>query len=263
MDNFLDDRLPDSYAICLLGHGSRDPEGLQEFLILSKKLSKRKFCRITECGFLGFANPTIPEALSACQRDGIENIIIVPSILLPGEHTQRDIPNAIGKIFQDRSDINIYYAEPLGTQTEVMEVCRVRIEEAEDFSKKNISSHETMLMTIVHGSHDTDCNIQVEKQFHLFSKKMGFAKAITHFAGTSQNSLEESLGKSMPQEFHRVILLPFFLFTGVWVKRVHALADTFQEKHPNTEFLKASCLKHHDLIVDTLIQRARKSISSR
>jgi len=56
--------------------------------------------------------------------------------------------------------------------------------------------------------------------------------------------------------------LPFFLFTGVWVKRIHALADTFQRKHPDTEFLKASCLKHHELIVETLIQQARKSITS-
>jgi len=66
----------------------------------------------------------------------------------------------------------------------------------------------------------------------------------------------------MPQEFHRVILLPFFLLPGVWVKRVHALADTFQEKHPDTEFLKVSCLKYHEWIVDALIHQAQESISS-
>ncbi|SVB89268.1 uncharacterized protein METZ01_LOCUS242122 [marine metagenome] len=53
------------------------------------------------------------------------------------------------------------------------------------------------------------------------------------------------------------------MFPGVWVKRVHALADTFQEKHPNTEFLKAPCLKHHEWIVDALIHQARESISNK
>ena len=263
MDNFADNRLPDSYAICFIGHGSRDPEGIQEFLALWQKLRERKICRTMEYGFLEFAKPTVSEALSACHLDGIEHIIILPGILLPGEHTQRDIPNAIGNVFRDHPEINIHFAAPLGTQPQVMEVCRERIEEAENFSKKFISPPETLLMTVVHGSHDTDCNSQVEKNFHLFGKKMGFGKSVTHFAGTSQHSLEDTLGKFMPQEFRHVILMPFFLFTGVWVKRVHALADTFQEKHPNTEFLKAPCLKHHEWIVDALIHQARESISNK
>mgnify|MGYP006433979657 CR=1 FL=1 len=105
MDNFTSDRLPDSYAICLLGHGSRDPEGIEEFLILWKKLRGRKFCRITECGFLEFAKPDISEALSACRQDGIQNIIIVPGILLPGEHTHRDIPEAIRKASRNHPEL--------------------------------------------------------------------------------------------------------------------------------------------------------------
>ena len=60
MNNFADDR--HSYALCLIGHGSRDPEGIQEFLILWEKLRERKFCRTTECGFLEFAKPTVAEA---------------------------------------------------------------------------------------------------------------------------------------------------------------------------------------------------------
>ena len=263
MDNFADNRLPDSYAICFIGHGSRDPEGIQEFLALWQKLRERKICRTMEYGFLEFAKPTVCEALSACNLDGIKHIIILPGILLPGEHSQRDIPNAIGRVFRDHPKINIHFAEPLGTQPQVMEVCRERIEEAENFSKSFISPPEKLLMTVVHGSPDTDCNSQVEKNFHLFGKKMGFGKTVTHFAGTSQQSMEDTLEKLMPQKFHRVILLPFFLFAGVWVKRVHALADTFQGKYPNTEFLKTSCLKHHELIVDSLIQRARESISNK
>ena len=83
-----------------------------------------------------FAKPTVAEALSACHLEGIKHIIILPGILLPGEHSQRDIPNAIGKVFRDHPEINIYFAEPLGIQPQVMEVCRERIEEAENFFQK-------------------------------------------------------------------------------------------------------------------------------
>jgi precorrin-8X/cobalt-precorrin-8 methylmutase len=261
MDNFTSDRLPDSYAICLLGHGSREPEGIEEFLILWEKLRKKKFCRITECGFLEFAKPDISEALSACRQDGIQNIIIVPGILLPGEHTHRDIPEAIRNTSQNHPEINIFYAEPLGTKNEVMQVCRERIEEAEKSSPKSIPRPETLLMAVAHGSNNENSNSQAEKNLLLLGQNSGFCKTVTHFAGTSQHSPEDTLEKLLPQELHRVILLPYFLFTGVWVKRVHALAETFSRKYPNIEFLNASCLKHHELIVDTLIQQARESIS--
>ncbi len=260
MDIITDDRLPDSYALCLLGHGSRDPEGIEEFLILWQKLRERKFCQITEAGFLEFAKPTVAEALSTCQSNGIKNIIILPSILFSGEHTQRDIPDTIRKVFRDHPEINLIFSEPLGTQTEIMEVCQVRIKEGEKLSQKSILRSETLLMIVGHGSRDTDFNSQAEKNLSRLGEKLGFGKTIICFAGTSQHSLEDMQEKFDPQGFHRVVLLPFFLFTGVWVKRVHGLADTFQKKYPDIEFIKAPCLNHHDMIVDALIQRARKSV---
>ncbi len=260
MDIFTDDRLPDSYALCLLGHGSRDPDGIEEFLILWQKLRERKFCQITEAGFLEFAKPTVAEALSTCRSNGIKNIIILPSILFSGEHTQRDIPNAIREIFQYHPEINLIFSEPLGTQPEIMKVCQERIEEGEKSSNKPILRSETLLMVVGHGSRDTDFNSQVKKNLSRLGTKLGFGKTVIRFAGASQHSLEYMRQNFNPQKFHRVILLPFFLFTGLWVKRVRALADTFKEKHPDIEFLKAPCLNHHDMIVDALIQRARKSV---
>ncbi|MBT3923377.1 MAG: sirohydrochlorin chelatase [Nitrospina sp.] len=262
MNNFTDDRLPESYAICLLGHGSRDPEGNQEFLTLWQKLHERKICRTLQYGFLEFAQPTVPEALSSCHQDGIKNVIILPSILSHGEHTQRDIPEAVRQVYQDHPEINILYAEPLGTQPEVMEVCKDRIEQAENISKNILARSETLLMTVVHGSKDESSNSQIDESFCLFGQSLGFCQTVTHFTGTSQYSLENMFEKLNPQDFQRVILFPYFLFSGVWVKRVQALADTFRRKYPDTEFLNASCLKYHTRIVDTLIHRARESISN-
>lgn len=263
MDIFTDDRLPDSYAICLIGHGTRDPEGVQEFLTLSQKLRERKFCQIVESGFLEFAKPDITEALSACQRNGVKNIIILPGILFSGEHTQRDVPHTVDEVFRNHPEINLIIAEPLATQPKVIEACQKLIEEEEKNSPKPFSRSETLLMTIGHGSRDTGFNSEVEKNLSQLGEKMGFGKTLTGFAGTSQHYLEDMQEKFTPQGFRRVILLPFFLFSGVWAKRVHALADTFQSKYPDTELLKASCLSHHALIIDALIQRVRESVSNK
>ena len=67
--------LPDDYAVCIAGHGSRDKDGIEEFLTLSSKFKEREPNRIVECGVLEFAKPTIDEAIEKCAQDGIKNIV--------------------------------------------------------------------------------------------------------------------------------------------------------------------------------------------
>ena len=118
-------------------------------------------------------------------------------------------------------------------------------------------------MTIGHGSRDTGFNSKVEKNLSQLGDNMGFGKTLSDFAGSSQHYIEDMQKKLKPQRFRRVILFLFFLFSGVWVKRVHALADTLQGKYSGTEILKTSCLSHHALIIDALIQRVRESVSNK
>ena len=43
-------------AICLVGHGSRDPDATREFLRLVEMFQAHDPTRIVECGFLEFAS---------------------------------------------------------------------------------------------------------------------------------------------------------------------------------------------------------------
>ena len=40
------DALPDDYIVCIAGHGSRNKDGIEEFLTLSSKFKKREPNRI-------------------------------------------------------------------------------------------------------------------------------------------------------------------------------------------------------------------------
>mgnify|MGYP007032456810 FL=1 len=40
------DALPDDYTVCIVGHGSKNKDGLKEFLTLSSKFKKREPNRI-------------------------------------------------------------------------------------------------------------------------------------------------------------------------------------------------------------------------
>lgn len=144
-----------------------------------------------------------------------------------------------------------------------MEVCRKCIEEIEQVSKKVISREETLLMPVGHGNRNVEFNSLVENNLGIRGDQLGFYKTFTLFASSSQHSFEDMEEKFTSQGFRRVILLPFFLLIGFWVKRIYTCAKIFQKKHIQIEFLKASCLNHHNLMAEALIERVKESISQK
>jgi sirohydrochlorin cobaltochelatase len=55
--------------------------------------------------------------------------------------------------------------------------------------------------------------------------------------------------------FRRVVVFPYFLFSGVLVSRILLHTDRVAADHPELEFLKASYLGDHPLVIDTFRER--------
>ena len=56
--------------------------------------------------------------------------------------------------------------------------------------------------------------------------------------------------------FKRIIVFPYFLFTGVLVKRIYAAADAIAAVHPDVEIVKAPYLNDHPRVLDAFAERA-------
>ena len=258
MDEVMHEELPDDYAICIAGHGSRDKDGIQEFLTLATKFKEREPRRIVECGFLEFAKPTIDEAIVKCVQDGIKNIVVIPGVLMAAGHAKNDMPSEVLSIARRFPDLNIQYGRPLDIHPKVLKVCSDRIESAEKSSPKDILRTDTLLMTVGRGSSDPDSNSNIAKVSRMLWEGMGFGWSETSFIGVTQPLLPEALDRVIKMGFKRIIVFPYFLFTGVLAKRIYSITDDYQEKHPDTEFLKAPYLNYDDLIVDVFMERARE-----
>jgi len=254
----MEDMKAHDYAVCLAGHGTRDKEGVNEFLTLSSKFKEREPDRIVECGFLEFARPTIDEAISKCVKDGANNIVVVPGLLMNAGHAKNDIP----AIAMSHEYANIKCGRPLGLHPKILKVCSNRIETAENNSTSNTARADTLLMTVGRGSSDSDANSTVIKVSRMLGGNMGFGMSETSFMDASQPFLPEALEKSIKMGFKRVIVFPYFLFTGVLVKRIFSTVDDIRKKCPEIEFLKASYLSYDPLIVDVFIERVREMTGS-
>ena len=60
--------------------------------------------------------------------------------------------------------------------------------------------------------------------------------------------------------FARLLVLPFFLFTGVLEKRIRRLTQECAAGHPDTEFLCAHYLDVHPLLVEAFTERSEEAI---
>ena len=58
--------------------------------------------------------------------------------------------------------------------------------------------------------------------------------------------------------FRRIVVFPYFLFTGVLVRRIYAQTDVVAARHPEIEFVKAAS-QRPSIVLDTFMERIQAS----
>jgi sirohydrochlorin cobaltochelatase len=55
--------------------------------------------------------------------------------------------------------------------------------------------------------------------------------------------------------YRRIVVFPYFLFTGILVERIYSVTDRIAAANPGIEFVKARYLGAHENVVDTFVDR--------
>src|SRR5262245_29354606 len=72
--------------------------------------------------------------------------------------------------------------------------------------------------------------------------------------------LPEALACCQRMGFARILVFPFFLFTGRLEKRIQQLTAAFATAHPESEVLVADYLDAHPFLIQVLLERAQEAI---
>src|SRR5262249_10195584 len=115
-----------------------------------------------------------------------------------------------------------------------------------------------LLLAVGRGSSDPDANADVAKLARLLWEGMGFGWAAACYSGVTTPLLPEALGNCRRLGFRRVLVFPFFLFTGVLEKRIRQQTLEFAGQHPGAEFLCCGYLNAHPLLVEAFAERAEE-----
>ncbi len=85
---------------------------------------------------------------------------------------------------------------------------------------------------------------------------MGFGWCETGYSGVTFPLVEPALAHAARLGYRRIVVFPYFLFTGILIDRIYGFTDLVAAAHPGIDFVKAGYLNDHDQVVATFAERA-------
>ncbi len=240
------------------GHGSRDEEAVREFLNFAKKLKKKLLQYELDWGFLEFATPVIKRGLDSLREKGIREIMSVPVMLFAAGHAKNDIPSVLNAYQAQYPELSISYGRELGIDLKLIRAAGERVKDGIERADGDISPEETLLMVVGRGASDPDANSNVSKVTRMLWEGLGLGWAETAYSGVTFPLIKPGLQHASKLGYKRIVVFPYFLFTGILVKRIYQYTDMVAAEHPEIQFVKASYLNDHPLVLDTFSERVEE-----
>jgi sirohydrochlorin cobaltochelatase len=245
-------------ALLIAGHGSRDPEGIAEFLGLARHFRAQRPDLPVEIAFLEFARPTIQEGIARLVREGATVVTVLPGVLLAAGHAKNDMASEVRLARQLHPKVTIHMGRALDVDPRLLQLCRLRYEEA--LAGRPADPANTLLLLVGRGSSDPDANSNLTKVARFLQEGYPVAWAAVAFSGITTPLLPDALPVCERMGYRRIVVQPYFLFTGVLLKRIYAQVEERRRARPDLEYISVPHLQAHPLLLETFAHRAEEAI---
>ncbi len=251
-------------GVMICGHGSRSQAAVDQFSVLAEKLPAYvPDDWLVEYGYLEFANPVIRDGLDKLREAGCDKILAVPGMLFAAMHSKNDIPTVLNT-YAAKHGIEISYGRELGVDPKMIAAAGARIQDAVDQANttKHVANEDTCLVVIGRGASDPDANGNVAKIARMLHEGMGFGWVETGYSGVTFPLVEPCLQHAAKLGYKRIIVFPYFLFTGILIDRIYGFTDQVAAEHTDIEFVKAGYLNDHAKVLETFAERVTEQMGA-
>jgi sirohydrochlorin cobaltochelatase len=242
-------------AVLLVGHGSRDGEGADEFRAFARELEARlpDGRPVVPC-FLELAPPSVLEAIDDCAARGFHRLVAAPYFLFAAGHVKNDVPTGVQVGRLRHPGLVIDYGAPLGLQPEILTALDSRVRELEAMLTLMERDHVAVLL-VERGSSDPDANANVFHTARMFWEGRGFHWVESSFIGITYPRVEEGIERCVRLGAKRVLVMPLFLFTGILVKRISEIVERERPRYPGVELHVGGHLADHPALFELALRR--------
>jgi sirohydrochlorin cobaltochelatase len=241
-------------ALLIVGHGSRDPRGAEEFHELVSLVRARAPMPV-EGGFIELSRPPISECVNNLRERGAREVSAVPLMLLAAGHAKDDVPATLVREKLTHPDLDFHYGRALGIRPELLELMDERISAVVPEEEKE----GTAVLIVGRGSSDPDANSDLAKMSRLYFEGRPYPLVETAFVSLAPPSVTEALERCRRLGAGRVAVFSYFLFTGVLEERIREQSRNFAEDNPEMEVRYAGYFGPDARVAALVMERYRES----
>ncbi len=229
--------LPLQRPLLMIGHGTRDIDGRQTFLDFVAAYEALDPSRPVVPCFLELTEPSIAQGVEFYVSQGYTEISALPILLFAARHNKFDVTNELDRTRQSYPQLKFHYGRHFGITPGLLNLWNERLMQLDtpEANPHQIARSETVLLFVGRGSSDPDANGDVYKLARMLWEGSGYLTVETCFIGITHPRLEEGFRRACLYHPKRIIVVPYFLFTGALVKKIFRITAEQQTQSPDLE----------------------------
>ncbi|MBE9060901.1 sirohydrochlorin chelatase [cf. Phormidesmis sp. LEGE 11477] len=249
--------LPIQRPLLMVGHGTRNPKGRQDLIDFAKIYHQLDPSRPVIPCFLELTEPSIQVGVDQCIEQGYTDISVLPILLFAARHNKFDVTNELDRAKKRHPKLTFHYGRHFGITPAILDLWKARLAllDTPENNPNGITREETTLLFIGRGSSDPDANGDVCKLARMVWEGSGYQTVETCFIGITHPRLEEGFRRSHFYQPKRIIVLPYFMFTGVLMEKIGAIAAQQQALTPEVEIITLPEMGIHPQLLQVLRDR--------
>jgi len=248
-----------SDGVLLVGHGTRDAIGTEQFFQLGRLLAERLAPIPVQSCLLELQPPTIAEGWQRLVDQGVTRVHAVPLLLFAAGHAKSDIPDELAKCQLATPHVGWDQSQPLSRAAELVGLSLRRIDESLIQSK--LDPGASALVMVGRGSHDPCAQADMRVLTECVAARWSFKIRKTAFYAMATPKLPETLDHIAESgEVSDVLVQPHILFEGSIHQSILGIVDQARQRHPKVRFWCSGYLGPEPELVNALVRRIEQAI---
>ncbi|MBS3964383.1 MAG: sirohydrochlorin chelatase [Methylomonas sp.] len=244
-------------SILLVGHGSRNQAGNDEIRFFQQQWQAMQPDWRIELCYIELADVLLDEGLSrAAQNAG--RVIVVPLIISAAGHVKMEIPEHIGAARQKFPGVEFIYAPHLGSNETLLAILQKQLKSA----LKTLAMPDpktTGVIILGRGSSDKVANGELAKLARWLYEASEHELIDIAFTGITHPRLEAMVQRQVRLGMTQIVVLPYYLFTGLLIERIATQMQRLQSQYPRIAFASGRYFGFDPAIFDLLNRRVTQA----
>ena len=267
-------------GVLLIGHGTRDAAGTQEFFSLAERVAEELAAdAVVRPCLLEFQKPDIAEAWASLMQARCTEIVVAPLLLFAAGHAKSDIPGEVDAArasTPSNDPITVSYAKPITRHPAMIAAVRERLRRSLQRTESDGPDSSTVVVMVGRGSRDvcatTDMRVLSETAIRGRVEGVSIADELrisplglsTTFYAMAEPRLPATLDEvARSGHFSRIIVHPHLLFSGRLYDAIVEQVATVAAEHPSIRFEISDYLGPTSAVAAAIAGRIRQTSSLR